>query len=358
LFATPLGAQEGLERLRLLTTEPEDDYGPAVGIVGRDAWMVFVSERDGHPNLYAIRLDEALREAPRALTPDPAADHSPELSPDGRWLAWVSEREDALGDVWVMRFPDGAPRQVSKRGDRDSHPAWSADASGRLLLTYEVRQVDGSMRVETLDAANWRGVPAATPPPATPEPPLGFPAAGRGSGGTAATGAPVYVLPVHADDTDGDGRLGPGDDPSVWLYDPATRAWRQMTPPLSGLNAPRMMQGRLLFSARPGTNLEIVEVSDAFDVAEVTGAADGLERSRAAIRNRPLEPFSAIATARQGYLMESASEAGQRSLMFAIDTLREAARPESALELIEAAERRAAFVPSMNRRGCVSPGAP
>lgn len=346
LLTAPARGQSDTENLRPLTTEPEADSGPTLAAEGKDVWMAFSSARTGNADIYAIRLSEALREAPKQLAPDPASDHSPALSPDGHWLAWVSDREDALGDVWVMKFPDGTPKQVTQRGDRDGHPRWSADGTGNLVLLYDVTLIDGTLRTEALRAGRWSRADAVDEGAPAP-PPLEYPAAERGRAGTTATDAPVYVISVHADDTDGDGSLGEGDDPSVWVYDPASRGWRQMTPPLAGLNAPQMQSGRLILSATVGDNLEVVEVALPYVSAEVSGAADGLERATAALKDRPLEPFTALAAARQGYVMDSASETGQRSLLFAVDILREAARPEAALNLMDAATRRAATVPAL-----------
>jgi Tol biopolymer transport system component len=69
---------------------------------------------------------------------------SPELSPDGRWLAYVSDRTGQL-EVWVMRYPGGAPERVSRRGGIE--PVWSRD--GRELF---YRQETGGMMAVAVDA--------------------------------------------------------------------------------------------------------------------------------------------------------------------------------------------------------------
>jgi serine/threonine-protein kinase len=53
-----------------------------------------------------------------------ANETQPEISPDGRWLAWVT---DAPGQyqVLVRRYPDGPDVPVSREGGRE--PAWSPD---------------------------------------------------------------------------------------------------------------------------------------------------------------------------------------------------------------------------------------
>lgn len=340
--------QEEPEHFRLLTSEPEADREPTLAVSGGDVWMAFSSERDGNAEIYAIQLSEALREAPRLLMPDPASDHTPKLSPDGKWLAWVSDREDALGDIWVVKFPGGSgARQVSERGERDGRPRWSADGSGNLVLTYEVTRLDGTTERRGLSAGSWRAIENYQEPGDRPAPPLEFPAAGEGAAGTSASGAPVYVVPAWADDTDGDGQLGSGDDASVWLWDAPARVWRQMTPPLEELNSPQIQMGRLVLSAELRNNEEVVDVISPYEVAKVTDAADGLKRAEEFGRDRPLEAFHAIGIARQGYLLASDTEGGQRALLFALDLMRENARPEAALRLTEAAARRSAILESV-----------
>jgi Tol biopolymer transport system component len=51
------------------------------------------------------------------------------LSPDGRWLAYVSNRT-GQDEVWVQGYPDSVPVRVSSSGGHE--PLWSAD--GRELF--------------------------------------------------------------------------------------------------------------------------------------------------------------------------------------------------------------------------------
>jgi Tol biopolymer transport system component len=61
-----------------------------------------MSRRDGNWEIYLASLDGG---SPRRLTENPANDGLPAWSPDGRHIAFVTDRD---GDwaVWVMR-PDG-----------------------------------------------------------------------------------------------------------------------------------------------------------------------------------------------------------------------------------------------------------
>lgn len=62
----------------------------------------------------------------------PTIDHSPRFSPDGRWLAYVSNRGDAP-QVYIRRYPDGE-ELIASTGDRAFAPEWSRDGSELYFL--------------------------------------------------------------------------------------------------------------------------------------------------------------------------------------------------------------------------------
>ena len=70
--------------------------------------------------------------APRVLISTPARELYPMISPDGRWLAYVSN-ESGRREVYVDRFPDlGARQQVSR--EAGDEPLWSP-AGSELFYT-------------------------------------------------------------------------------------------------------------------------------------------------------------------------------------------------------------------------------
>jgi serine/threonine-protein kinase len=52
-------------------------------------------------------------------------EHTPKVSPDDRWLAYVSN-ESGRDEIYVTRFPTGGKWQISTEGGRE--PAWSRDS--------------------------------------------------------------------------------------------------------------------------------------------------------------------------------------------------------------------------------------
>jgi eukaryotic-like serine/threonine-protein kinase len=74
---------------------------------------------------------------PKVLVHTPAADVSPSISPDGRWLAYAS-RESGRWEVYVQGFPTATGKyQISNGGGGEV--AWSRD--GRTLYYFAPAQV-------------------------------------------------------------------------------------------------------------------------------------------------------------------------------------------------------------------------
>jgi Tol biopolymer transport system component len=107
------------------------DYSPSFSPDGR--WIVFTSERDGSADIYRAHPDGSALER---LTDDPAFDDQGALSPDGARLAFVSTRGSGTADVWVLDLKSrkarnltetgGAP-ELAKRLRGNFRPSWSPD---------------------------------------------------------------------------------------------------------------------------------------------------------------------------------------------------------------------------------------
>jgi len=63
---------------------------------------------------------------PRPLIATPAVEHSPAVSPDGKWLAYVSNGAGTL-QVYIRRYPGGTDQVVSQ--EFAVGPVWSTDSS-------------------------------------------------------------------------------------------------------------------------------------------------------------------------------------------------------------------------------------
>ena len=126
---------------------------PAPGESGR---IAFASNREGNLEIYTV---DAVGGAPVNLTNNPAADSEPAWSPDGRQLAFVSSRNGAAGDIYVMAADGSGLRRVSDRGNfTDNYLeglSWSPDGK-RLLYVNVFMGSIGTICVADVTAAAWR----------------------------------------------------------------------------------------------------------------------------------------------------------------------------------------------------------
>jgi len=64
----------------------------------------------------------------------------PQLSPDGRWIAFVvtslsDERDEYLSNIWVVDAAGGVPRRFTAGPRRDTEPRWSPDGTRLAFLS-------------------------------------------------------------------------------------------------------------------------------------------------------------------------------------------------------------------------------
>jgi Tol biopolymer transport system component/DNA-binding winged helix-turn-helix (wHTH) protein len=106
------------------------DTDPAIAPNGR--FIAWSSDRTGRSEIYVRELRAHAPERP--ITTDGMENVEPAWSPDGRWLAFHSRTKRG---IWVVPAAGGSPRRVTDFGAR---PAWSPDgrriafgASGRVM---------------------------------------------------------------------------------------------------------------------------------------------------------------------------------------------------------------------------------
>ena len=145
--------------VRRLTTMPGDERWPSWLPDGR---VVFSHRAAGRWRLHVV---DAAGGEPKPLFPDTAADDEQQgrVSPDGKRIAYVSDRESDDGDrdLWVAELAPGPRDRVTRsrlarvRGV-EGFPAWSPD--GSRLAFFAVREGTGGVWVV--------GVPDVLGPPA------------------------------------------------------------------------------------------------------------------------------------------------------------------------------------------------
>ena len=116
---------------RLETLDEGADYDPRWSPDGRE--IAFVSNRAGSPDVWAVSTSGG---APRPLTRGPGNDHDPVWSPDGQWLAFLSI-QDNVSDVWVVPAAGGEPRQLTDDEAGQEHVRWTPDGAGVVFSRAE-----------------------------------------------------------------------------------------------------------------------------------------------------------------------------------------------------------------------------
>ena len=135
LFTSDSGGDLELHRMaadgsvRALTANRVEDFGGVWSPDGRT--IAFVSNRDGDDEIFTMRADgTGLRQLTRNTvlrSGVPVMDHAPAWSPDGKHLAFVSNRDGGEMEVYRMRADGSAQVRLTRtaRHVSDHTPSWS-----------------------------------------------------------------------------------------------------------------------------------------------------------------------------------------------------------------------------------------
>ena len=117
-------------------TEPVADVGLAqfAGSVSRDGILAYAQWSGARDcDIWVMSLSGERK--PRALVVSPAHEFGPEFSPDGKWIAYLSEESGPL-DVYVVPYPGpGGKRRVTTGGA--GAVAWSRDGGELFYMSAE-----------------------------------------------------------------------------------------------------------------------------------------------------------------------------------------------------------------------------
>jgi Tol biopolymer transport system component len=103
--------------VRNLTNNPADDTTPVWSPDGKQ--IAFASNRDGRWQIYVMNADGS---GLRRVSQSTFSDFSPTWSPDGKWLAFASTRDGAT-NIYMMDTNGNYVTKLTK--ESGDHPVWS-----------------------------------------------------------------------------------------------------------------------------------------------------------------------------------------------------------------------------------------
>jgi Tol biopolymer transport system component len=133
LMELDAGGVSGMQNRRTLTRGHGRDRQPAYSPDGKQ--VAFASNRSGNLDLWTLDLASG---ALHQITDDAAQDWDPGWSPDGKQIVWSSDRRTGHLEIWIANSDGSSPRQVTRDGVDAENPTmagngewivyWSANA--------------------------------------------------------------------------------------------------------------------------------------------------------------------------------------------------------------------------------------
>ena len=139
---------------RNLTNHTDQDFMPSWSPDGKR--IAFSSNRDGHVidgiTTLEIYVMDANGDNPQNLTNNPSNDYSPSWSPDGKRVAFVSDRDKRfIAEIYVMGADGGNPQRLTNNPHDDYSPSWSPDSKRIIFVSHRDGHFIGEVGGITLE---------------------------------------------------------------------------------------------------------------------------------------------------------------------------------------------------------------
>ena len=107
--------------------------------------IAFQSNQTGNNEIFVMDEDGSNKQN---ITINPGSDNSPDWSPDGKKVAFNSDRDTGFPEIYVMNSNGGAPTRITFVSGSNSTPAWSPDGK---KIAFQSRR-DGDFEIYVMNA--------------------------------------------------------------------------------------------------------------------------------------------------------------------------------------------------------------